>query len=257
MDRKEQVTQRPGRIAAFEQVAKVVLVPERLGHLLSVDDQVLGVQPVADERLARGRFTLGDLVLVMREHVVDAAAVDVESLTQVFHAHGGTFEVPARPARPPGRLPTGLTRFGSLPEDEIADVILTVIVTGDPLTLPNLGEVNAGEAPIVGIGGDAEEHRVLLHIGVASLDQTLDHRDHFADMPGGTGILVGRESVQHSHVAMEGFDERGGEFVEGTTRFGGALDDLVVDVGQIHHVGDGIAEELERPTQQILEQECP
>src|SRR5688572_32409164 len=44
---------------------------ELLRHLLAVDDQVLGVQPVKGEGLPRRRLALRDLVLVVREDVVE------------------------------------------------------------------------------------------------------------------------------------------------------------------------------------------
>ena len=113
VDRDQQVAQRPRVDAARQQVLQRVLVAERLGHLLAVDDQVLGVQPVAREGLAGGALALRDLVLVVREDVVDAAAVDVEGLAEVAHAHRRALDVPARPARPPRRLPGRLALLGA------------------------------------------------------------------------------------------------------------------------------------------------
>ncbi len=60
---------------------------------------MLGVQPVADERLAGERFGLGDLIFVMREYEIDAAGVDVERLAQILHGHHGTLDVPAGAAQ--------------------------------------------------------------------------------------------------------------------------------------------------------------
>ena len=54
-------------------------IPERLRHLLALDLQEAVVQPVVGHRRrAVGAARLGDLVLVVREDEVDAAAVDVE-----------------------------------------------------------------------------------------------------------------------------------------------------------------------------------
>ena len=55
------------------------------------------MEPGAHERQAGRRLRLGDLVLVMGEHQVDAAGVDVEARPEVAHAHGGALDVPAGP----------------------------------------------------------------------------------------------------------------------------------------------------------------
>ncbi|MPN46354.1 hypothetical protein SDC9_193940 [bioreactor metagenome] len=47
------------------------------------------VHPVFCERLSRGALRLGDLVFVVGEDQVHAAAMDIEGFAQVFHAHGG------------------------------------------------------------------------------------------------------------------------------------------------------------------------
>src|SRR5207244_11949381 len=63
---------------------------------------------VIDELDAIRALGLRDLVLVVRELQVLAAAVDVEMLAEQRAAHGGAFDVPARPpfavARRPLRL---------------------------------------------------------------------------------------------------------------------------------------------------------
>jgi hypothetical protein len=58
------------------------------------------VHPHVGQRLAGGALALGDLVLVVRELQVGAAAVDVEGVAQHLAAHGRAFDVPARAARP-------------------------------------------------------------------------------------------------------------------------------------------------------------
>jgi hypothetical protein len=87
--------------------------------------------------LAGGRLALGDLVLVMREDQVDAAGVDVERRPEVGHAHRRAFDVPARPARSDRRCPSSARRAWALPEGEVADVVLAVLVGLDPLADPH------------------------------------------------------------------------------------------------------------------------
>src|SRR3546814_8948806 len=78
-------------------------VAERLRHLLAVHHYVAVVHPQARHlRGAVGAAALRDLVLVVREDEIEATAVDVEDLAQVFQRHRGAFDVPARAAAAPG-----------------------------------------------------------------------------------------------------------------------------------------------------------
>ena len=88
---------------------------------------------------------LRDLVLVVREDKVDAAAMDVEDvlvgvvafqpaaerLEQLGHRHGRAFDMPARPAEPGDacrRRPARLARLRRLPQHEVH---LVALVGGD------------------------------------------------------------------------------------------------------------------------------
>ena len=90
------------------------------------------------------RLALGDLVLVVREDEVDAAGVDVERLAEVAHAHRGALDVPARAPGPDRGLPRRLVRLGALPEREVADVVLAVLVGLDPLARPGAARGRGG-----------------------------------------------------------------------------------------------------------------
>src|SRR5207237_10674250 len=77
---------------------------------------MLGVEPVARERLARGGFALGNFVLVMREGEVDAAGVNVECFAEIFHGHGRALDVPARTAAADGGFPLLVGELRRFPE---------------------------------------------------------------------------------------------------------------------------------------------
>jgi hypothetical protein len=83
-------------------------VAQRLGHLLVVDVEEAVVHPHVDEAVAVGTLALRDLVLVVRELQVHAAAVDVEVLTQ--QAHDIAEHSMCQPGRP---APKGLAHFAS------------------------------------------------------------------------------------------------------------------------------------------------
>jgi hypothetical protein len=85
---------------------------------------------------------------VVREDVVDRARVNVEVRAEELHAHGGALDVTARTALSPRRVPRRLPRLRCLPEDEVLDVLLLVLVVGDPVAAPRLREVDPGEPAV-------------------------------------------------------------------------------------------------------------
>src|SRR5262245_32570778 len=90
------------------------------------------MHPEPDKRFAGCAFGLRDLILVMREDQVDAAAMDVKRLTEILHRHRRALEVPAWPAFTKRRRPAGLSiLFRGLPQNEIARIILFVLIDVD------------------------------------------------------------------------------------------------------------------------------
>ena len=60
------------------------------------------MHPDAHHLVAQRALRLGDLVLVVRELVVDAAGMDVDVFAQVLEAHRRALDVPSREAFAPG-----------------------------------------------------------------------------------------------------------------------------------------------------------
>ena len=118
------------RIALAQDVLGEDEVEQRLRHLLAADGHEAVVHPVPREGVA-GRRRLRELVLVMREAQVEAAAVDVELGAEVAARHRGALDVPSGSARAPRRLPDGrggLVGLRALPEGEVARVALAARV---------------------------------------------------------------------------------------------------------------------------------
>src|SRR5690606_25139912 len=95
-------------------------VSQRLRHFLLVHAEIAVVQPVTREcPSTMGAGALRQLILVVREHEILPTRVYVDGLPQVFRRHRRTFDVPARPAAPPGRLPARLVLRGRFPQHEV------------------------------------------------------------------------------------------------------------------------------------------
>ena len=90
----------------------VKTLPSDFDIFCSSTMQVLDVEPEARERLAGRAFALRNLVLVVREHEVDAAGVDVDRrLAEQPQRHRRALEVPARPPGADAELPGRLARL--------------------------------------------------------------------------------------------------------------------------------------------------
>src|SRR4029077_15211412 len=72
-------------------------------------------------------FGLGDLVLVVGEDQVGAAAVDVERLAEIAVRHRRALDVPAGAARAPRAGPRRLARLWGLPRREVERALLLVV----------------------------------------------------------------------------------------------------------------------------------
>src|SRR5215472_7492038 len=102
---------------------------------------MLGVQPVARERLARSGFALGDFVFVMWEREIDAAGVNVERFAKVFHGHGRALDVPSGAAGANGGFPEMLAGLGGFPEGKIARALFFIAVVVHARARLNAAEI--------------------------------------------------------------------------------------------------------------------
>src|SRR5207302_5175554 len=127
-------------------------VPGRLGHLLADELQHPVVHPAAGE-LAAGSARLGNLVLVVREHQVEPAAVDLERRAEELLRHRRALDVPAGPASAPRRVPPRvLAFFVRLPQREVAWILFERV----RLLLLDLIRSLAGQAAVGREAPDAE-----------------------------------------------------------------------------------------------------
>ena len=76
-------------------------------------------------------FALSNFVRMMRESVVDAAAVDIKIFAEIFHAYTGTFDMPAGITDSPWTVPFKLliVEFRLCePENEIGFIAFIAIL---------------------------------------------------------------------------------------------------------------------------------
>ena len=159
--------------------------------------------------------------------------MDVNRGAQVAVYHGGALGVPTGTALAPGARPAGLAGLGGLPQGKVERVVL-VLVLLDARTHHKVIDVAARDLTIVGIAAHGKVHvAVIGGVSVALLDERLDHGDHGTDLLGGAGAHIGIEHVGGAHDADELVGELRRDLGSRTALLVGALDDLVVDIGEV------------------------
>src|SRR4029450_11495124 len=135
-----------------------------------------------------GAARLGDLVLVVWEDEVEAAAVDLEDGPEMLLGHRGALDVPARPPGPPRRVPQRvLALLVPLPEREVARVLLQrALLLFLRWVADRLLVEAAGQDAVVGVAVDAVVDVAAGGICEVALDQLPDQCD---DLGHGLGRL--------------------------------------------------------------------
>ena len=142
-----------------------------------------------------------------------------------------------------GRRPCRLARLRRLPQHKVARVSF-VGRDLDAGAGDHLVERAFRQLAVILHRRHAEQHVVLGDVGVAGGDQLLDQRAHLGDMLGRARLDGRRQAAERGHVLVEllvGFfrdladrlvERQAGIFLRR------ARVDLVIDVGDVAHVGD-------------------
>src|SRR5512143_592530 len=174
---------------------------------------------------------------MVRKDEVLAAGVDVEGFAQMLEPHGRTFDVPAGPSRAPGAVPGGLSLLRRLPESEVEGVLFSFVYFDAGACL-QFFEVPFGELAVLLETGYAAIHVASDGISVSLLYEALDDFDHLRNVLRGLWLHIRPADAQALHVLLVGGDIFGGNLGGTDALFLRAVDDLVVDIGEIPHVRD-------------------
>mmetsp|Transcript_10080 Transcript_10080/g.40882 ORF Transcript_10080/g.40882 Transcript_10080/m.40882 type:complete len:728 (-) Transcript_10080:26-2209(-) len=250
---------------AVEGLADGDEVLEGLGHLEPPDVQVPGVREVVDRLAPAERVGLRELVVVVRELEVDAAAVDVDAAapTDRRFDHRRALDVPPGPPRAPRRRPRRLARLGGFPDGEVFGVLLELLgrrrvgqrafTLGEQRRRPDgLGhelavleprrykcgrvEVDAAQFVVVGVVAVG-----TVAVREAARDEALDEGHDLGDVLGHARQRRRPLDVERGHVAQEGRLPLARERFGRDAALATPLDDLVVDVRHVEDVGHVVA----------------
>ena len=209
-------------------------------------------------RCGHQHLALRDLVLVVREDQVVAAAVDVERHAEQRARHRAALDVPARPPTAPRRLPLRLAGFRELPQREVERIAL-VLVLGDARADQQLVDVLAAERAVARKRRHGVVDAVFADVGVAGLDQLADHLDDLRHELRGVRLRVGLAHVEDAHRLAERIVEALHHQVERRALALRRRDGAVVDVGDVLHERHAVAvaRVLQIAPQHVEEQERP
>ena len=135
--------------------------------------------------------------------------------------------------------PRRLARPGRLPEHEVERIVLRGL-DGHALSGAQVVEVSPRE---LAVAGEVANGEVDIPVGAAVGEplalEDVDEFEHRADVAGRARLAVGREEVQPRAVLGERGRRALGQGLDGLAAQARPLHDLVVDVGDVAHVGDG------------------
>ena len=211
-------------------------------------------------------LALRDLVRVVREGVVHAAAVQVEVFAVVLHRNAGALDVPARISDAPGGIPLErlILELGLRePEDEVVLVLLVLILLhafahadGEVFLVVVIEDIVARELARV------EVHIAAGDIGVAGVEQLRDDLDIIVDQARCGLDDVGALDVELLTVGEERVGIELGDLHDGLVLALGALDHLVLalvgvarqvaDVGDVHDAVHAVARKAQVLFQHVL-----
>ena len=232
------------RVVFLEHITDGEEVAQRLGHLFVVHIDEAVVHPHLRKRLAGRAFALCDFVFVVGKLQVSATAVDVKALAQHLTAHGRALDVPAGAAFAKGAGPFHISRLfglGGFPQHKVQRVMLTILHS-HTLTGIELVQRLARELAVAGKLAYSKVHiAIACLVSQAFVLQRTNHLEHLRHVFGGTRLKGGALNTQGVGVLVQGIDHAIGQAANGFAVFHGALDDLVVNVRDVAHIGDAIA----------------
>ena len=178
-------------------------------------------------------LTLGNLIFMMRENEVTAAAMEVKLLTEVFQRHRRTLDMPAWTAFAPGAVPARFTRLGCLPKGKVHRMFLALIHINAGTSLHIL-KLAAAQLAISGKFLHAVEHIPIIHsISIALVHELLHHGDNIGNGFADARINIGAFDIERIHSLEIGINVAAGNVAPLYAFFIGGADNLVIHIREI------------------------
>jgi len=170
--------------------------------------------------------------------------VNVDRVAELLAHHRRTFDVPTGPARSPGGGETRLAGLGPFPESEIKRVMLAPFLGRRGASAGSFllfAEITARELAITRL---FHHRKIDITIGGIGGSFVLQFRDQITNAIKATrspGHGIGAQNIERIHILKIGADIALTHLLHRQALFGSAVEDLVVDVGEVlhklHHIG--------------------
>src|SRR6266480_3968942 len=142
----------------------------------------------------------------MRKNQICSPTMDIDLRPQETRRGGRTFNMPARPSRPPGARPGRLT--SAPPEEKIQRVALSWVTGIIPVQVRAFQELVVAHQPAgkrqtrkLRITAYVEIHPSIIEIGIATLQKPLNEREHGRQLLRRTDKVIGHDDVNGVHFA--------------------------------------------------------
>ena len=137
-------------------------------------------------------------------------------------------------------IPRRLAVLGRLPDDEVARVLLVVLVAVDTGAALDALVIETRELAVLGEGRDLEVDGPVAAIGVAALFERPDRLPHRLDVlgVGRARALFDDLETERRRVLAVRLDVAVGVLAQRHAGFLRLEDRAIVDVGEVHHVAD-------------------
>ena len=219
------------------------------------------MHPEPGQWFASGTLALRNFIFVMGKLQVHSTAMNVKRLTEGLTAHGRAFNVPAgaatsvviwacltcptcptclTTARTAHAIPFGifgLERLGRFPQHKVQRIALVVLYR-NPLTRAQVIQRFARQLAIAGELAHCKIHVATGRLVGQALDlQPVDQVQHLGHVFGGARLHRRRLNAQPANVGAHDLNHFISERTDGDVALKRPLDDLVVNVGDVAHVG--------------------
>ena len=217
-------------------------VAQRFGHFFIINGNKAIVQPISCKGTAVCCFGLCDFVFMVRENQILAACMDIKGIPQMMLGHNGAFDMPTGSAFAPRGCPAGFALFFGLPQNEVCRIFLCIINRNTLRCARNqLIQIFSGKLAIFREFLCIIINSAMVFIRKTLINQGLHHCDNTVHFLCYARVYGCSFYIQTICIAECFFNVFIGDFRHGFAFLIGSVDDFVINVREVLHIGNLVA----------------
>ena len=134
-------------------------------------------------------------------------------------------------------------QFLALPQGEIGLIFFQFITKTLPIAADGVFDTAAAQFTVIVIDSHPKIDIAFGFVGIAFVDQIADHGGDLVDSLRDARGDSRRQDVEVGHVLLEAVDIVFGQLQGILAAARGPVDDLVIDIGKVHHMANFVAAE--------------